>query len=317
MTNRGRLSMGHDAEVIPLSVKRVDRGTLMGRVAEPINNNSSRADAGMKASSLEGKEVLLVGCGSIGGHVGVMLAKAGCDHITLVDPDEFTEENIFRHVLGKESVGKCKVRAMRDRLISVAPGMHVSAHCERIERAVREGSIDLRRFDVIVSATGSHTVNIALDRLLLEKHIAVDAFYAWNEPLDIGCHAAFVPGRNYSAEDETTFRSLFGRDEGGLYELTSYCERGQHFERRTRGCGGSYVPYGDDVSIRSSLLVTSLVKSVSSGMLDEGVVVSEKGDGRWFSEAGFRTSAAYDEQTELRASRRIDSFSNRSCGEAI
>lgn len=317
MANRGSLSIEHDAEVIPLSVKRVDKGTLMGRTAEPISGDFSRINVGMKANSLEGKKVLLVGCGSIGGHVAVMLAKAGCDHITLIDPDEFTEENIFRHVLGKESVGKSKVFALKNRLASTVPGMHVDVIRERIERTVREGSIDLRRFDVIVSATGNHSVNIALDRLLLEEQIAVDTFYAWNEPLDIGCHAAFVPGRNYATEDDATFCSLFGRDEDGLYELTSYCERGQHFERRTRGCGGSYVPYGNDVSVRSSLLVTSLIKNASSGILSEGVVVSEKGDGHWFSQAGFHTSAAYDEQAELRASRRIDCFSNRSCVEEI
>ena len=317
MMGEGCLSLRNDAEVVPLSVRRVDRETLMGRVAEPMGGGVSKAGEGMKASCLEGKKVLIVGCGSIGGYVAVMLAKAGCDRITLVDHDKFSEENVFRHVLGKESIGKSKVIALKDRLMSAVPGMRVDVFGERIEQAVRNGSVDLRRFDIIISATGNHTSNIMLDRVLLEMRVTADAFFAWNEPFDIGCHAAFVPGRNYAAEGEPTLRGLFGRDEGGLCDLTSYCERGQRFERGMCGCCGLYVPYGDDVSVKSSLLVVGLVKRALSGRLSEGVVVSEKGDGYWFGEAGFRTSAAYGEQADLRSSRSIASFAGWNCKKAI
>lgn len=312
LIQRGAIVLGESSpclqagtEVLPLWVKRVDRETLMGRVS-----NSLGAGGHQKASNpFDGKNVLLVGCGSIGGYVSVLLAKSGCANLTLVDPDIFSEENIFRHALGKESVGKKKAVALKDYLDRSLPGLKIASYSSKIENIARRGEIDLHSFDVVISAVGNNTINLALDRMLSEGRVGAEAFYAWNEPLDLGCHAAFIPGETYSTPYcLPTFEALFAHDSEGFYELTSYCDRGQRVDRRLAGCGSSYVPYGADVSVRSALIVVDLAKRALSGNLRDAVVVSEKGEGYWFGGEGLRTSPVYDGQDEVRACKRLSDF---------
>ena len=70
-------------------MEKADKKFLMKRVTEQDSENYK-------------KRILIIGCGSIGGHVICELAKAGYEDLTIVDYEKLTEENIFRHVLGME-----------------------------------------------------------------------------------------------------------------------------------------------------------------------------------------------------------------------
>lgn len=312
----GRLEAGDgvcvltpDATVNPLSIKRVDRETLMGRTSRVII--SGVYDDELRSNLCTGKNALVIGCGSIGGYLATLLAKAGCERMTIVDPDTFEAENIFRHVLGKAYVGQNKAKALQSYLKANIPGIDVEAYKARVERLVREGSLALSSFDMVFSATGNHTINLMVDRMLLDEDARASAFFVWNEPLDLGCHAAFIPGENYAHEgDGPTFFALFGRDSAGPYEISAYCGRGQEVSRAQSGCGSSYVPYGADVSLRASLITLDLVRESISGRLQEATIVSEKGEGRWFKAAGFKTSDVYDRQDEIRLHASISAMRN-------
>jgi hypothetical protein len=60
--------------------------------------------------------VMVIGLGSIGGASADALGAYGVGRLLLVDPDRFLWHNMVRHVLGRESVGRHKVDAMKDRL---------------------------------------------------------------------------------------------------------------------------------------------------------------------------------------------------------
>ncbi len=62
------------------------------------------------------KHVAVIGVGSVGSAVADMLARAGVGRLTLVDPDVLSEDNLKRHVLTRESVGRNKAEAMAERL---------------------------------------------------------------------------------------------------------------------------------------------------------------------------------------------------------
>lgn len=86
-------------ELQPLLMERADKKFLMKRVTEQDSENYKN-------------RILIIGCGSIGGHVICELAKAGYEDLTIVDYEKLTEENIFRHVLGMEYVNRYKCEAL-------------------------------------------------------------------------------------------------------------------------------------------------------------------------------------------------------------
>jgi hypothetical protein len=85
--------------------------------------NEVLAQRGGVEAGLSDKRVLIVGCGSLGGSVAMMLAKAGVGCLTLVDKDNLEAANIQRHVLGKEHVGKAKVDALKSVLEKLASSL--------------------------------------------------------------------------------------------------------------------------------------------------------------------------------------------------
>ena len=244
---------------------------------------------------MAGKSFLIIGCGSIGGYLGTYMAKAGCDDLTFVDNQKLEEENIYRHVLGMKYLGLNKADAMRQYLCDEIPYLNVKSRDFGIQCLVRNGVIDFTKFDVIISATGNHNVNCWLNRYVQENAISVPIIYAWNEPLDIGCHAALF---NQSWNGD--YEKLFSRDleAGTLYDNTSYCDQNQEITRNFLGCGSSYIPYGTEVSIQSAMLVLDLIKRLLTGRVNHNVIVSCKGSGYFFTKAGLKCTAVYKDQKD-------------------
>jgi hypothetical protein len=140
---------GSAANLTPICIQRRDRGFLVQR--------------GGGHMELESKRVLLLGCGSVGGHLAFLLARAGIGALTLVDHDIFTAENTYRHVLGKPYWGKLKALAMQQALMAQLPFINVQAIPKTIETAFVQDLIRLSDFDLIVSALGNPTSELALN----------------------------------------------------------------------------------------------------------------------------------------------------------
>lgn len=77
---------------------------------------------------LASARVAVVGVGSIGGATVEALAAYGVGTIHLIDPDRFLWHNMVRHVLGRESVGRYKVDALKKRVNDRWPGANVINH---------------------------------------------------------------------------------------------------------------------------------------------------------------------------------------------
>ena len=268
-----------DAVLHPVYISRIDIRYLQNRTSETAN-------------PLAGKKILLLGCGSVGGYVGSFLAKAGCNDLTLIDDQMLHEENIFRHVLSMGFIGQYKSVAMSQFLKSDVPGIDARSTEGKIEDLVLEGSIDFREYDIIISATGNHNVNRWINRFILEESINIPVIYGWNEPLDIGCHAAII---DYSIGGN--YESLFSRDENGvLFDRSAYCSPYQEITRSVYGCGSSFIPYGTEVSIQTAIMTIDLVKRLVSGEINNSFLLSLKGAGYYFHRAGMKHTDRYEQQ---------------------
>ncbi|WP_343896613.1 ThiF family adenylyltransferase [Craurococcus roseus] len=120
------------------------------------------------APGFAARNIALVGCGTIGGHLAKFLGQSGAGHrgrLSLVDPEKLAPGNIGRHWLGPRHVGAPKAEACRDEIKAAFPHSDVRAHaCSILEKLLLLASADL-----VVDATGEEAVSIALNQRLVDR----------------------------------------------------------------------------------------------------------------------------------------------------
>lgn len=269
---------GNWSEPEPVTVRRLDRDLVTAR--------------GGARTGLSSKRVLLVGCGSVGGHLATMLATAGVGDLTLVDPDYVAWENVFRHVLGKGALGRRKVEALAAELRNRVPYLNVSGVPRTLDQAMREGELELGKFDLIVAATGEPSVDLDLNARI-QAAGGPPAVFTWLEPFGIGGHAAL------STDGSGCFECLYTppeEDSEGLFNRAAlYAEvQPQDFNLDEVGCGSFYAPFSDLDARQTAELAARLVISTLEGREPQSVVKSWKGDPAAFVAAGYMLSPRHD-----------------------
>ena len=144
---KGKLADRRDSsyglKAVPVSVVRIDDRYLAQR-----NMPNSK--------TLAGKNIAIVGCGTIGGYLADMLVKAGAGtfggKLTLVDFDFLLPQNIGRHRLGFPDLLSNKAEAMAKELKRLAPGAEIRALPVDVRQA-RLGNLDL-----LIDATGEESL---------------------------------------------------------------------------------------------------------------------------------------------------------------
>lgn len=113
-----------------------------------------------RTESLTHKKFAIIGCGSLGSKVAVMLARSGVRHLLLVDDDVLCPENMMRNELDWFAVGFHKADALADRIRCIAAGVQIEVRRHRLGGQEASGSLDslmksLSECDVIVEATAN------------------------------------------------------------------------------------------------------------------------------------------------------------------
>lgn len=269
-------------EIVPIVIERIDKGFLMNRTAQEEN-------------LLKNKSILLIGCGSIGGYIFDNLIKSGCEDITLVDFDILKAENIYRHLLGIESIGINKALALKNYAKKSIPNLSIKLKQSKIESLITNKycNFDFRVYDYVISSTGNHNVNRWINKYIINNKIDTSAFYIWNEPLDLGCHVAFIDHNKKGC-----YECFFERDiiECFLYDKLSYCAPNQEFTKSVSGCAGTFIPYGSSISLKSSILFMECLKKVIYGKINNNFLASEKEDDFYFRKSDFKVSKVYTDQ---------------------
>lgn len=284
-------------KIQPLVISRNDKDYLLKRTLE-IN------------PKIANKKMLIVGCGSIGGYLVCELAKAGYEDITLVDDDLLGEENIFRHALGMEYVSQYKCVALANYIRKNIPEVSLKTLSEKFENVVLEGDIELDNYDIIVSATGNQNLNRWINAFVMENQIEVPVVYAWNEVYGIGNHVAYFKHGN-----EACYECIFGRDEitGEIYNKSSYCALGQNVTKTLGGCGKTYIPYGNTISMKTVILCLEVIKAAFENSLEDNLLISIKGSASYFIKQGLVLSGRYKAQKEDVKVLTGNKFVNKKC----
>ncbi|MEG0451854.1 MAG: tRNA threonylcarbamoyladenosine dehydratase [Coprobacillus sp.] len=111
---------------------------------------------------LQESHVIVFGVGGVGGHVVESLVRSGIGHITLVDNDTVSITNLNRQIIAThKTVGKSKVCAMKDRILSINPACDVYM-IEEFYLPENADQIDLLQYDYVVDAIDTITSKIEL-----------------------------------------------------------------------------------------------------------------------------------------------------------
>ena len=284
--NRGVIDQR--VSVVPITVRR--HTTLFMR------------ERGGASLDLMGKHVVVLGCGAVGSVVADSLAAAGVGKLTLVDHDDFSEDNVFRHVLEPMYIGIPKPFGLKFQFERKYPGIQVTPVSTTAQAWLK--TVDLAKLDGIVLAFGTPSVERSFSRALKEKRYQFPVVFTWLEALDLGGHSVLMWSRGVGCLD-----CIYRDDEGApaLYPRTSFLEPDQHVTRNLTGCASIFVPYGALQSRRTGLmaadhLLSSLGKEPKPSYqywVGEGTVAAREGLKRthWWTVA--------NQTTQMDASMRV------------
>jgi integrative and conjugative element protein (TIGR02256 family) len=114
-------------------------------------------------TALKDRKVAVVGCGSLGGKVAVMLARAGVGHFLLVDDDIMLPDNVVRHELDWREMGRHKVDGVARRIGLINPAASCDIRQYRLGGQQSSGSVEmlierLATCDLIIDASADPKV---------------------------------------------------------------------------------------------------------------------------------------------------------------
>ncbi|NEI31720.1 ThiF family adenylyltransferase [Rhizobium ruizarguesonis] len=134
------------------------------------------------SSTLPGKRILLIGCGTIGSFLAQQLAQCGAGsrdgELTLVDPDLLYPANLGRHLLGAPFLYENKANACAEFIMEQLPPLNirpVANYAESVE-------IGPSLYDLVIDATGEEALSIALNHRAVKARPASPPFlFVWLE----------------------------------------------------------------------------------------------------------------------------------------
>jgi molybdopterin/thiamine biosynthesis adenylyltransferase len=211
--------------------------------------------------SLAGKNVILIGCGTIGGFLSYNLSQSGAGTLggllTLVDSDRLSSSNLGRHLLGMSFLGRNKADGCAEYIRGQLPHINVNSH-SLDARAILASFSDA---DLIIDATGEEPLSIALNHQAVARRPNFPPMlYAWivgngGAAQALLCdgpdHACFKCQKPDLAKEprHRTIRRVSGNE-----------------PMRNPACGdGLYAPFPVSASISAAALALDLVLAWNSG----------------------------------------------------
>ncbi|MDD2991623.1 MAG: ThiF family adenylyltransferase [Zoogloea sp.] len=204
------------------------------------------------SKTLAGLKVGLVGCGTIGGYLAEMLAKAGAGTVggklTLVDMGSLEPGNLGRHRLGFSALIKKKAEAMCDELRRVAPGIDAVAVVGDV-KAVNLGPLDL-----LIDATGEQGLTDWLTWKYADK---VPFLSAWVEGSGLAVRALLKAKPEYACARCVSQPPL--RDQYRVFDVPP------EVIMKGYGCEGLYVAFPASASVQAAALAMEMVQAWLDG----------------------------------------------------
>lgn len=261
--------------VIPLIVQRFDLKYLLERTSGEHKFTNFN--------------VCIVGLGSVGSKLSVELANLGINQMTLIDPEKFEKDNIFRHALGADSIRngktKFKVDELQLELERKSPYLEVSTEAMNILDIVQTYPNYFDKFDYSFICIGDTMPSLELNKIFSENKHKV--FYTWVEPLGLGGHVLYI-----DYEKKGCFNCLNTNPITGevISNRSSLIKPGQHIEKNLASCRSAFIPYGSLTSSEAAIKTVGLFHKVVYKRVTKNSILTWLGNTDDFIEMGYEFS---------------------------
>lgn len=171
---------GDGPKIVPREVTRIDPDWALVRDQRLERIEKRRT-----------KRILVLGCGSLGAPLAILLAKSGVQNLTLVDKDIVMPENVSRHPLGMRAVLRPKATELAAQLNADLPGVVVKGYgataADWILDKCRSGA-----FDLVIDCTGEESVRRFLSEVRESIFPETPIVHAWMEPFCAASHTVLI-----------------------------------------------------------------------------------------------------------------------------
>lgn len=239
------------------------------------------------------KHVVVLGCGAVGAVVADSLASTGIGRLTLVDGDNYSEDNVFRHIIDPCFIDMPKVIGLGFEFKRRYPGIRVTEVTNWAQEWLKTANFD--DIDAVVFAFGLPTLERSFCQAIRFKaKRRIPMLFTWLEPLDLGGHSVVT-----WTDEPGCLDCLYRDDEGqeSLQGRTAFLEPNQAVSKNLTGCSSVFVPYGALQSRRTALMAAEHLLSALT--VPEPSYRYWVGDGRVAAEQGLRTTPWRDEARTL------------------
>ncbi len=222
-------------------------------------------------SVLFGKKIAIVGCGSLGADLALMLAKSGVGRFILIDDDLLNWGNVARHLLGGEYAGQAKTSALANYLVKQMPWLKISVESCAVETLVYNRPEVLQECDLVISTTGDWTSDCIINAAKRTFESFPHVIFGWTEAYGIAGHALAVLRRGGCLS--------CGMSEFGVFDLrvTEWPE-GRQPLLQTAGCNDLYQPYGITDVASTKAIIAELALDVLNRNVQESMLRTWIGD---------------------------------------
>lgn len=236
-------------------------------------DKSSLIPRGGAFTDLQNKNVLLVGCGSVGGYIADQLASCGLGSLTLVDSDTISIENTYRHYLSIDYLNWEKTKGLQLKISTKYPWIKVTPF-KGCLLDLRDDSI-LNSFDLIVIAIGSPTKERIFHDYCIKNSVETSVINTWTEGYGIGGHAVLdIP------EQKGCLRCAYVDNKNlcrGLVSNLNFLKPNQDLTKNLSGCGNAFLPYSNLSAIQTASITTDLALKFLQEKISTSSKVSWKG----------------------------------------
>lgn len=260
-------------KVLPLSGKTLQNWNLEALPIQLLNQENTVKRGGGKLS-LADKKVAVIGVGSVGSEIAHKLCAAGVRNLTLVDPDIYEANNLYRHILGQHWIGAPKSLAVSIVLERQFPWSRAEAEMKPLMDFAQNSNLE--SYDLIVVAIGNPTQERVFKKFLVDNAIEVDVISTWLEGFGVGGHAVLdISDSRGCLLCAYVCQESRGR---GLVSNLNFIEPNQVTMKSIAGCGEQFISYGAATSAQTGVMAANLAIQYLEKKQTESCKVSWKGD---------------------------------------
>jgi molybdopterin/thiamine biosynthesis adenylyltransferase len=96
---------------------------------------------------IKNSKITVIGCGGIGGAALEMLTRMGAENLLIIDKDSFDSSNLNRQLMSNaKNIGKSKVTATKERLLSINPQMEIEA----VDNELNQENVEIIKDSAVV-----------------------------------------------------------------------------------------------------------------------------------------------------------------------